>query len=95
MRISFVLLLLLLPVIAVAAPQTASFPALPQPPSAAQLVEQAFAQADTNHDGKLTLEEARAGMPPIVPAFAQIDTNHKGYVTLDQVKAFLKSQAGG
>ena len=95
MRIPLVLVLASLPVLAAASPQSASFPTLPQPPNASQMVDAAFSQADTDHDGKLTLDEARAGMPPIVPAFAQIDVNHKGYVTLDQVKTFLKSQAGG
>ncbi|WP_445144993.1 hypothetical protein [Dyella sp. Tek66A03] len=95
MRIPFVLVLASLPALAAASPQNASFPTLPQPPSASQMAEAAFSQADTDHDGKLTLEEARAGMLPIVPAFAQIDVNHKGYVTLDQVKAFLKNQSGG
>lgn len=95
MRNSFVLVLALLPVLAIASPQSSSFPPLPQPPSSSQLVEQAFAQADTNHDGKLTLDEARVGMAPIVPAFAEIDVDHKGYVTIDQVKTFLKNRTGG
>lgn len=57
------------------------------------MIEQRFAQADTNHDGKLTLEEAKSGMSLIAPFFNDIDASHKGYVTLDQIKDFAKKQA--
>lgn len=57
------------------------------------MIEQRFAQADTNHDGKLTLEEAKSGMALIAPFFEEIDASHKGYVTLDQIKGFAKKQA--
>ena len=57
------------------------------------MIEQRFVQADTNHDGKLTLEEVKSGMPLIAPVFAEIDASHKGYVTLDQIKGFAKKQA--
>jgi Ca2+-binding EF-hand superfamily protein len=42
-----------------------------------------FQAADTNHDGKLTLEEAKAGMPRVAAVFSQIDVENKGYVTLE------------
>ena len=51
--------------------------------------EERFAAADTNADGKLTLEEAKAGMPRIASAFSKIDVDKKGYVTLDQIKAMI------
>ncbi len=50
-------------------------------------IDDRFAQADKNHDGKLTLEEAQAGMPKVAANFNKIDTQKKGYVTVDQIKA--------
>lgn len=50
-------------------------------------IDDRFAQADKNHDGKLTLEEAQAGMPKVAANFDKIDTQKKGYVTVDQIKA--------
>lgn len=55
-------------------------------PQVAQAVER-FKAADKNGDGKLTLEEAKAGMPRIAANFDRIDTEKKGYLTLEQVKA--------
>lgn len=57
------------------------------------MIEQRFAQADTNHDGKLTLEEAKSGMALVAPVFEEIDASYKGYVTLDQIKGFAKNKA--
>ena len=50
-------------------------------------IESRFKSADKNGDGKLTLEEAKAGMPRVAQAFNSIDTEKKGYITLDQLKA--------
>jgi len=46
-----------------------------------------FKAADKNGDGKLTLDEAKAGMPRVAKVFDKIDTEKKGYITLDQLKA--------
>jgi Ca2+-binding EF-hand superfamily protein len=54
-----------------------------------KLAEERFAAADKNADGKLTLEEAKAGMPRIASSFSKIDVDKKGYVTLDQIKAMI------
>ena len=51
--------------------------------------DERFKAADKNADGKLTLEEAKAGMPRIADAFDHIDVDKKGYVTLDQIKALI------
>jgi len=58
------------------------------PPLTGQAKEIAdrFKAADKNHDGKLTLEEAKAGMPRIAAAFSRIDVENKGYVTLEQIQ---------
>lgn len=50
-------------------------------------IDERFAAADKNHDGKLTLAEAKAGMPRVAANFAMIDTQNRGYVTVDQIKA--------
>jgi Ca2+-binding EF-hand superfamily protein len=50
-------------------------------------VDEKFAAADVNHDGKLTLEEAKAGMPRVAKNFDKIDADKKGYITADQIKA--------
>ncbi|SNX29290.1 hypothetical protein SAMN06295945_1659 [Polynucleobacter meluiroseus] len=46
-----------------------------------------FKAADKNHDGKLTLVEAKAGMPRVAEHFSYIDSEGRGYVTLDQILA--------
>jgi Ca2+-binding EF-hand superfamily protein len=51
-----------------------------------------FAAADKNHDGKLTLAEAQAGMPRIAANFSYIDTQNKGYVTLAEIEAVANSR---
>jgi Ca2+-binding EF-hand superfamily protein len=51
--------------------------------------EERFAAADKNADGKLTLEEAKAGMPRVASGFSKIDVEKRGYVTLDQIKAMI------
>jgi Ca2+-binding EF-hand superfamily protein len=53
-----------------------------------QKLETRFAAADVNHDGKLTMAEAQAGMPLVARHFNEIDTAHAGYVTLDQIEQF-------
>jgi hypothetical protein len=56
-------------------------------------LEKRFAAADKDHDGKLTLEEARAaGMSSVVRDFDRIDKDKRGFLTLDQLKARLMSK---
>ncbi len=50
-------------------------------------IDERFAAADKNKDGKLTLEEAKAGMPRVASNFQRIDTQKKGYVTAAEIKA--------
>ena len=55
--------------------------------------KQRFEEANTSHDGKLTLEQARtAKMTRVAKNFEAIDAGHKGYVTLAEVKAYNKAQ---
>ena len=58
---------------------------------ARRTLQERFDDANTTHDGNLTLEQARAKMPSVARDFAAIDTDHKGYVTLDQIKAHRKA----
>jgi Ca2+-binding EF-hand superfamily protein len=46
-----------------------------------------FNAADSNGDGKLTREEAKAGMPFVYKHFDEIDTSKKGYVTVEDIAA--------
>lgn len=55
-------------------------------------IEERFKAADKDHDGKLTLAEAKAGMPRIAKGFDKIDKDKKGYLTVEQIKAFAASQ---
>lgn len=50
-------------------------------------VEARFNAADSDGDGRLTREEAKAGMPRIAKRFDQLDTEKLDYLTLEQVQA--------
>jgi Ca2+-binding EF-hand superfamily protein len=50
-------------------------------------IAQHFAAADTNHDGRLTLAEAEAGMPRVAANFSKIDADNSGTVTLAEIEA--------
>jgi Ca2+-binding EF-hand superfamily protein len=50
-------------------------------------MKQQFNAADSNGDGKLTREEAKAGMPFVYKHFDEIDTSKKGYVTVEDIAA--------
>jgi Ca2+-binding EF-hand superfamily protein len=51
-----------------------------------------FKAADVNHDGKLTLAEAKVGMPRVAAHFSDIDTQNRGYVTLEQITNMADSR---
>jgi hypothetical protein len=70
-------------------------PALAQsavPPAAAnhgrRSAAEHFADANTTHDGHLTLEQAATGYKSIAKSFTRIDAAHHGYVTMDDIKAW-------
>lgn len=56
---------------------------------AGQKLEERFAAADKDHDGKLTKAEAEAGMPRLAKHFDEIDAQKTGSVTLEQVKQYM------
>ncbi|PTB21443.1 hypothetical protein C9I57_07245 [Trinickia symbiotica] len=58
-----------------------------------EILHERFANANTTHDGKLTRQQAAAGMPMVARHFDQVDTRHQGYVTLAQVEAYFAQRA--
>ena len=60
---------------------------------AKEKIEERFKAADTNHDGKLTKDEAKTGMPKVYEKFDEIDTGKTGFVTLQQVEAEVAKMA--
>lgn len=54
--------------------------------------QQRFEQANTTHDGHLTLEQAKGGYPSIARHFTEIDSAGKGYVTEDDIRAWHKQR---
>ena len=56
-------------------------------------LEKRFNAADANHDGKLSKDEAKAGMPKVYEKFDEIDTGKTGFITLDQVKSEIGKMA--
>lgn len=70
-----------------AAATTAS-PAPAATTHARRTTDERFAAANSTHDGKLTLEQAKAGhLRAVARDFAMIDKSKRGYVTLDEIKA--------
>jgi hypothetical protein len=56
------------------------------------MIEERFKAANKKGDGKLTLEEAKAGMPRVAANFDRIDAKKLGYITVDQIKKMAESR---
>jgi len=83
------LLLLALPLLALPVQAQAS------PPKTAHshmTWEQRFEQANTTHNGHLTMEQAKTGYRAVARHFTAIDQDKKGYVTEDDIRAYYKAQ---
>ncbi len=52
-------------------------------------LQQRFDQANTTHDGHLTLDQAKAGMPMVAKHFDAIDKDKKGYVTTEDIHSYM------
>ncbi|OWF66094.1 hypothetical protein B6A14_08340 [Polynucleobacter hirudinilacicola] len=63
-----------------------SLPAYGEVTSRNKEIAERFAKCDTNHDGKLTMNEAKGCMPRIYDHFSYIDTGNKGYVTVAEIQ---------
>jgi uncharacterized lipoprotein YajG len=72
--------------------QTATQPMGGNPQRMAQMAPQ-LQSANTTQDGKLTRQQAAAGMPMVARHFDDIDTAKAGYVTLPQIEAFMQQRA--
>lgn len=69
-------------------PRAAGGPPSPeQQQRMAERMAERFKTADADHDGKLTLDEAKAGFPMVARNFDKIDTGHTGSITLEQLTA--------
>jgi hypothetical protein len=55
-------------------------------------MEERFSQANTTHDGHLTMAQAKAGYSIVARHFAAIDVAKKGYVTEDDIHAWEKAE---
>jgi len=85
-------------------PLTATAPAASPEPSAPaarasrphrgrRTLAERFDAANTTHDGKLTLAQARAGhMNAVARDFDKIDKDKRGYVGIDDIRAFQKER---
>lgn len=49
-------------------------------------IQERFAKCDTNHDGKLTRNEANGCMPRVYDHFSRIDQQNKGFVTVLEIE---------
>jgi hypothetical protein len=55
-------------------------------------MQQRFAAADTNQDGRLTREEAQAGMPFVFQHFDEIDKQKAGSITMADIAAYARER---
>ena len=60
----------------------------------AEKARERFAAADTDHDGRLSQDEANQGMPRLAAHFAEIDADHDGQLTTDEILAYLQQRRG-
>lgn len=53
-----------------------------------------FEMANTSHDGRLTLDQAKSAkaMHVVARNFDAIDATHKGYITEDDIRAWYKAR---
>jgi hypothetical protein len=56
-------------------------------------LQKRFTAADTNHDGRLTKEEAKAGMPFVYKNFDEIDSAKTGSLSMHDIAGFVRAKA--
>jgi hypothetical protein len=57
-------------------------------------LQKRFTAADANADGRLSRDEANAGMPRVYRNFDAIDKQKIGTLTLEQIAAYAEKQGG-
>ncbi|MDT7951240.1 MAG: hypothetical protein RQ966_07015 [Acetobacteraceae bacterium] len=81
------------PALSGAATTPPSAPAATRATQPRRTLDERFAAANTTHDGKLTLDQAKAGrLRAVSRDFVSIDKSKRGYVTLDEIKAYQADQ---
>lgn len=79
-----------------APPSTGTTVATPTPPRRAQhrqSLQQRFDEANITHDGKLTLDQAKAArLTRVATNFDAIDTGRRGFVTMDDIHTYNRAQ---
>lgn len=58
----------------------------------AEKLKERFTAADKNGDGKLSRDEAKAGMPFVYKHYDEIDKAHTGAITTSDIAAFAKER---
>jgi hypothetical protein len=58
----------------------------------AEKFRQPFAAADKNGEGKLTRDEAKAGMPFVYQHFDEIDMAHTGAITMADLAVYAREK---
>ena len=59
---------------------------------AADRAQQRFADADADHDGRLSRDEASAGMPRLADHFDEIDSDHDGFLSTAEILDYIKQR---
>jgi hypothetical protein len=54
---------------------------------------QRFEDADADHDGRISADEADGRMPRVSAHFSEIDADHDGFVTREELAAFMRARA--
>ena len=81
------------PAVTPGAPGVGTRPSLAQRQERQGRARARFEAANTTHDGKLTLDQAKAAnMVRIVRNFDAIDAQHRGYVTMQDIAAYRRAQ---
>lgn len=77
-------------------PAPVTSPETPQATAPAQhhrmSMTERFANANTSHDGHLTLAQAKVGYKSVVRNFTEIDATNKGYITEADIHAWRKAE---
>jgi hypothetical protein len=74
------------------APATPNAATKPAPATPSPAMSEIFDKLDTNHDGKLSQEEA-AVQPTVAMNFASADTDHDGTLSKEEFMAAFKPQS--